>query len=177
MNYKHLEQLFKKHKFYDFKWIKARNIVIKQWVRFKCLFMCNTYGTKSVCPPNMPTIKECEKFFLEYTDAAILRVEIETSSDEVSAILHDMDDRLMELEKEVFFLGYYKVMTFPATICYRCEKCSRNINTCNNKELSRPTPEALGVDLFETVKKVGYSIEVLSTNNQKMNRYAILMIE
>jgi hypothetical protein len=43
--------------------------------------------------------------------------------------------------------------------------------------LSRPTPEAMSVDVFATVRQVGYPIEVLSDTSQKMNRYSFLMIE
>jgi hypothetical protein len=43
--------------------------------------------------------------------------------------------------------------------------------------MARPTPEAFAVDVFSTVKEVGYPIEVLYDYSQKMNRYAFLMIE
>ena len=38
-------------------------------------------------------------------------------------------------------------------------------------------PESLGVDVFATVRKLGYPIDVLSSYDQEMNRYAFLMIE
>ena len=38
-------------------------------------------------------------------------------------------------------------------------------------------PEALGVDVFATVRKLGYPIEVLTDYNQEMNRYSFLMVE
>jgi hypothetical protein len=43
--------------------------------------------------------------------------------------------------------------------------------------LSRPTPDALAVDVFSTVRKLGYPIEVLSDYDQEMNRYAFLLID
>jgi hypothetical protein len=38
-------------------------------------------------------------------------------------------------------------------------------------------PEALAVDVFSTVRQVGYPIEVLTEYPQAMNRYAFLLIE
>jgi hypothetical protein len=35
----------------------------------------------------------------------------------------------------------------------------------------------MSVDVFTTVRKVGYPIEVLTDPNQTMNRYAFLMVE
>jgi hypothetical protein len=35
----------------------------------------------------------------------------------------------------------------------------------------------MAVDVFSTVRKIGYPIEVLPDTDQTMNRYAFLMIE
>jgi predicted metal-binding protein len=48
---------------------------------------------------------------------------------------------------------------------------------CKEPRSARPTPEAMAVDVFSTVRKIGYPIEVLSDYRQAMNRYAFLMIE
>ena len=48
---------------------------------------------------------------------------------------------------------------------------------CNNLHLSRPCPEVLGVDVFTTVRKLNYPIEVLTDYKQEMNRYSFLMVE
>ncbi|MHA2156735.1 MAG: DUF2284 domain-containing protein [Candidatus Hodarchaeales archaeon] len=50
------------------------------------------------------------------------------------------------------------------------------LQDCNHPKQSRPTPEALGVDLFSTVKQVGYPIKVLTEYTEVMNRYALLMV-
>jgi predicted metal-binding protein len=43
--------------------------------------------------------------------------------------------------------------------------------------MSRPCPEALGVDVFSTVRNAGFPIEVLTGFDQEMNRYAFLLVE
>jgi hypothetical protein len=43
--------------------------------------------------------------------------------------------------------------------------------------MARPTPEAMAVDVFATVRQVDYLIEVLSNYKQTMNRYAFLLVE
>jgi predicted metal-binding protein len=42
--------------------------------------------------------------------------------------------------------------------------------------MARPCPEALGVDVFSTLRKAGFPIEVLTEYGQKMNRYAFLLV-
>ncbi|UCF41791.1 MAG: hypothetical protein JSW43_05565, partial [Gemmatimonadota bacterium] len=66
-----LEALFHKHGYTDFKWIEPEKIVVSQWVRMKCMFGCGRYGQRATCPPNMPSVSECEKFFQEYDDAVV----------------------------------------------------------------------------------------------------------
>jgi len=61
--------------------------------------------------------------------------------------------------------------------CNICEDCPGEKEKCKEPKLSRPTPEAMSIDVFATVRQVGYPIEVLSEYTQKMNRYAFLMIE
>jgi hypothetical protein len=43
--------------------------------------------------------------------------------------------------------------------------------------MARPTPESMAMDVFATVRKIGYPIDVLYDTSQQMNRYAFLMIE
>jgi predicted metal-binding protein len=61
--------------------------------------------------------------------------------------------------------------------CRLCVKCSGERATCTNKNDARPGPESLAVDVFSTVRSVGYPIEVLTGYDQEMNRYAFLLIE
>lgn len=177
MEYKNVNELIKKYGFEDFKWIEGKEIVVSQWVRFICNFSCDYYGTNAVCPPNVPTIDECRRFFTEYSSAVIIHLEKPYNPEKTSSeIFEKIDKNLLELEKEIFLNGFYKVLVFPATICYLCKHCPDERSNCHFKTKARPTPEALGVDVFETVKKIGYPVEVLTDRSEIQNRYAILMI-
>ena len=48
---------------------------------------------------------------------------------------------------------------------------------CKDKKHARPCPEALGVDVFSTVRALGYPIDVLTDYDQQMNRYSFLLVE
>jgi hypothetical protein len=37
--------------------------------------------------------------------------------------------------------------------------------------------ESMGIDVFSTVKKCGFTIQVLENYTEEMNRYALLLIE
>ncbi len=173
-----IETLAKHHGFDDVKWLNGKDIDVRQWVRFKCRFMCETYGQKPVCPPFMPKIEACERFFKEYNRVLIIRKTMKAHRrDQDNDYFKDIDEQLMAFEKKLFFNGLEKVMALPATICDRCGACAVDPKDCHHPNLARPTPEALGVDIFSTVKKVGYTTEVLSSFDQQMNRYMFVMID
>jgi predicted metal-binding protein len=81
------------------------------------------------------------------------------------------------LEREVFLAGNQKAFLLNMDSCHLCDECISDRGDCLHPKSARPTPEAMAVDVFSTVKKVGYPIEVLTDYSQAMNRYAFLMVE
>jgi predicted metal-binding protein len=175
---KELEKIFQKHSFTDFKWIHPEKIAVSQWVRMKCMFGCREYGVKACCPPNVPSVSECERFFLDYTEAVVFRFEKKVDNPEDRyEWTKGVNSKLLNLERDVFLAGYPKAFLLFMDTCYLCKDCSGTRTQCFNKKSARPAPEALAVDVFSTVRQVGYPIEVLWDYSQKMNRYAFLMIK
>ena len=173
-----LEAVFTKHSFLDFKWLDAKKIVVSEWVRMKCMFGCPSYGQKASCPPNVPSVAECERFFQDYTDAVIFHFEKKVDKPEDRyPWARQVNAKLWKLERDVFLLGYRKAFLLYMNPCDLCENCSESRAYCLNKKYARPAPEAMAVDVFSTVKQVGYPIAVLRDYAETMNRYAFLMIE
>ena len=175
---KALEALFRERGYTEFKWIDSRTIVVSQWVRMKCQYGCDDYGRHACCPPNVPSVADCRQFFGEYSTAAVFRFE---------KLLDDPEDRrewaksiyegLLALERDVFISGYEKALMLPMSSCHLCPDCYLTEEDCPRPEGVRPPAEALAVDVFSTVRKHGLPIEVLSSCDQVMNRYAFLLLE
>ncbi|MGB8951996.1 MAG: DUF2284 domain-containing protein [Candidatus Aminicenantales bacterium] len=173
-----LEKKFLKRGFLDFKWISPKNIVVSQWVRIKCMFGCEEYGRTAVCPPQVPSVSECRKFFDEFSGAVIFHFEKKVPRPEDRfAWTRKINLKLLKLEREIFLDGYEKSFLLIMDSCNFCAECSGKQEICKKPRLARPTPEAMAVDVFSTVRKIGYPIEVLSDYGQTMNRYAFLLIE
>ncbi len=173
-----LETLFADHGYTDYKWIKPEDIVVSQWVRLKCLYGCSHYGRNASCPPNVPSVAECRQFFDEYAAAAIFHFEKKMDRPEDRHVWSKgVNQELLKLERAVFLAGYRKAFLLFMDSCYLCADCSGVRAECKNPRSARPTPEAMAVDVFATVRKHGYPIEVLTNYSQAMNRYAFLLIE
>ena len=170
--------LLKKYEISSFKWIKSYNIVVSQWVRFKCMYGCPSYGTNAICPPNVPSINECQRFFSEYSNILLLHFNVKLNNPE------DRKDwckkinlRLLELERELFLHGYYRAFLLFLDECRLCDECELTREKCKNKKSARPSPEGLVVDVFETVQRSGLPIKVLKTTKDEMDRYAFILLE
>ncbi len=173
-----INQIIKNQGFIDFKWIDAKEIVVAQWVRFKCMFGYESYGAKASCPPEVPSILECREFFSEYQRAILIHInqKLDKPEDRVQWG-KGINDQLLKVEKEIFLLGYRKAFLLFMDECQLCKDCSVVRENCHYKKQSRPCPEALGVDVFETAHKFNFPIEVLKDYDEEMNRYSIILID
>ena len=173
-----LESLFRNKGFSDFRWIDPKKIVVAQWVRMKCTFGCPEYGRNAACPPNTLPVSECERFLHEYKDVVVFHFPKKVDKPEDRhAWTKKVTLSLLDLEREVFLSGQRKTFLLPMDSCSLCEQCSADRRTCKQPRLSRPTPEGLAVDVFATVRQIGYPIDVLKSYTDTMNRYAFLLID
>jgi predicted metal-binding protein len=173
-----LGEIFRKHGYTDFRWIEPSKIVVSQWVRMKCMYGCDEYGNTACCPPNVPSVAECERFFRDYTTAAIFHFakKVEKPEDR-RTWTRKVNGKLLKLEREIFISGYQKAFLLFLDSCNFCESCPGDKSQCQEPKMARPTPEALSMDVYSTVRQVGYPIQVLSEYSQEMNRYAFLLVD
>jgi predicted metal-binding protein len=173
-----LDELIASAGFPDFRWTDGSKIAVAQWVRMKCTYACDGYARHSNCPPNVPSVEECARFFEDYERIAVIHMRVPgCDEDGLTAWKQEVQPRLLGLERDVFLAGYYKaMMLFPGT-CAVCPDCTGKRVDCRYPEQGRPTPEALGMDVFATARSLGYPIEVLTDRSQTMDRYAFLLAE
>jgi len=173
-----LESIFDKYECTNFKWIDPQEIVTAQWVRIKCTFGCGNYGKRACCPPNVPSVSECQQFLNEYTSAVIFHFpKTFDRPDDRHEWGRGVNEKLMGIEREAFLLGHQKTFLLLMSTCSVCEECTGIREDCRYPKSARPTPEAVAIDVYSTVKKYGFPIKVLSDYTQTMNKYAFLLIE
>jgi predicted metal-binding protein len=173
-----VEQLMTSAGFSDFRWTDGSKVAVARWVRMKCTYTCDAYGHQACCPPNVPPVPDCAEFFREYERIAVIHIEKAGDTEEaLQAWKKQTNKRLLALERDVFLAGHHKAMVLFAGDCSLCPDCTAKPEDCRFPESSRPTPEALAVDVFATARSLDYPIEVLTDRSQMMNRYAFLLVE
>lgn len=172
-----LEPIFHKYECGDFKWINpAKDIIVAQWVRFHCMFGCETYGESPCCPPVVPSVDECREMIGEYTEGVALHFAVSGELEEAPAKVWT---RLGKLERDVFLAGHHKAFMLMTDSCQLCKDCvaEGTRQKCRNRKAIRPTAEAMGIDVYQTARNLGYPIQVVKNRDETINRYAFLLIE
>lgn len=163
--------------FSDYCWLDPRtDIIVSEWVRFRCRFGCAEYGKTGSCPPAVPSIEICRKMIQEYGTGVMFHFAIKGEAD---ASFHRMlMNRLWELERTIFMSGYYKVFLLQYGACNFCKICvaGDNRKECVHKEHCRPGAEAMGIDINLTAGKLGYTVKVAGTAESIADRFAFLLI-
>jgi predicted metal-binding protein len=174
---KQIDDILHSNDYTDYKWINPQQIIVAQWVRMKCMFGCGEYGHCGTCPPNTPSVSECERFFREYTDAIILHFAGKMKKPEDRhAWSARINAKLVKLERAVFLAGFERAFMLFMDSCCFCKECTGTRETCDNPRMARPSPEAMAVDVYSTVRQFGYEISIRTDYDQKMDRYAFLMV-
>jgi len=164
--------------------IPASDIVIADWVRFKCRFGCKGYAKHFGCPPYAPTPAETRAMVSEYETGLLLRFDGVPGhpsfgpGDIPEDFHHFYKDLIIwvnttvhRMEKTAFYDGFYKAFGFGGYPCIFCEECvaeqcegvvDESIRRmCRHMDMVRPSMEAAGMDVFATAKKAGWELSTI----------------
>ncbi len=145
--------------------ISPTDVETNRWVRWKCQFGCEGFGSSLVCPPHSPTPSETREMLDEYTRAVLF----ESPPGQAKKIA-------AELERELFLVGYYKALGLGSGPCRLCETCSFE-EGCRHPRHARPSMEACGIDVFATARKQGFTIEVVRDHCDAQHYFGLVLIE
>ena len=169
--------------------INPNDVVVGNWVRLKCQYGCPSYAKKLSCPPYSPTPEDTRKVLEEYSKAYLIgysrsifdEYENENFGEIFPKALKKIRKSILELEKHAFLSGYYKSFSYgfcgPCTLCKQCSAENGDL-TCKLPKESRPSMEAAGMDVFQTVRNAGLELEVQNEINQEdLRMYTLLLLE
>lgn len=162
----------------DARIIAVNNIVVANWVYWKCRFGCSGYGKSLMCPPYSPNPEQTRALLKEYKYGLLLKMkpigseyQLSWSDDRVRA--HHL---LLELEREMFLRGNYSALSLTSGSCKLCEKCNVDGGPCIKSELARPSMESCGIDVFSTARNAGFDMKVLSSKDQEWYRFNLILV-
>ena len=152
--------------FQEVKPVEMEAIRMPEWVGLKCEFGCESYGLPQ-CPPNCIAPEKTRAMLADYTKCLLLQGMPPTA---------DFQRLVLRAEKTAFKKGYHKAFCLWAGPCSVCPDCDDK-ESCRNHKNARPSMESSGIDVFETARNAGFSLETLPENDDYVKFFALLLLE
>jgi len=145
--------------------IDPATVVTAPWVVFKCQFGCNRYGTSRVCPPRTPTYQHMREILDSFNRAILF------SCPSLTAV----KPLAVDIAKEIFFDGFYRVITLGAGPCLLCKEC--DLDKCRNPQKAIPAMESCGIDVFATARAHGFQISTLRERGEPVINFGLILVD
>ncbi|MHB1043541.1 MAG: DUF2284 domain-containing protein, partial [Eubacteriales bacterium] len=152
--------------FRDVRAVPVEVVHVPEWGGLRCRFGCGSFG-KPRCRPDVLTPFKTRGMLSDFKHGLLMEGVPPT---------RDFQRRMLEAEKEAFKAGFYKAFTFWAGPCALCDTCADD-GSCRNPKESRPSMEGSGIDVFETVRRAGYSLRTLTGGEDYVKYFGILLLE
>lgn len=159
--------------------IQAKDIVVDERIPLKCQIpRCFGYGAGAHCPPNTMKPGELKDLLASYHWAILFIKDVppevivrnkETIKERIDAY-QNVYKIVSEVESMAFYDGHYLAFGFAAgscrhTFCSRQETCqAMEGKRCRFSILSRPSMEAVGMDVYKMVTAAGWDIYPIGSN-------------
>src|SRR5574340_602222 len=153
--------------------IKTADIPVDERVTLKCQVpRCFGYGAGAHCPPNTMQPAELREILKKYHWAVVFTMEVppevivrnKATIKERVAAYQKIYKMVSEVESQAFYDGHYLAFGFGAgscrhTFCGQEESCAAmEGKRCRVSLRSRPSMEAVGIDLYQLVARQGWDI-------------------
>ena len=145
--------------------ISPATVQTNNWVRWKCQFGCGGFGSSLVCPPHTPKPDDTRKMLDEYKQAVLFEAP-RGKAKKIAATL----------ERKLFLAGFYRALGLGSGPCRLCDICAFE-EGCRHSDRARPSMEACGIDDFATVRKHGFTIDVVRTRRDPQHYFGLVLVE
>ena len=149
--------------------ILTRNILLDERVRMQCqVNLCGHYNRNLMCPPFLPSLSSTRALIGSYTFALLLQLQrslYQNDQEEMRSVFHTMalqlNQMLVELERKAFAAGFHLALALGAGECKLCPECviSDGETLCRKPGASRPSMEGMGIDVIQTFRTAGLSMD------------------
>lgn len=150
----------------DAKIFQIEDVIFDERTLLKCLFGCS--GGMHYCP----NLRDASAFMAYPEMVKKYQWGVIICTDNL-----DVGQKItLELESKAFLAGYY--FAFGATECAVCERCSFEENKpCVDRKKQRPPLYALGIDVYKTVRGLGWELDVVQKEGDPVKNITAVFVE
>jgi predicted metal-binding protein len=159
--------------------VKADEIPVDERVTLKCRIpRCFGYGVSAHCPPHALKPAELRELLEKYKWAVLFVKDVpsevivrdKATIKERVAVYQEVFKIVSEVESMAFYDGHYLTFGFGAgscrhTFCGQQKSCqAMEGERCRFSLISRPSMEAVGIDVYKMVTAAGWDIYPIGSN-------------
>ena len=163
---KKLESFAKKEGAIIAKRIAIDKVVVDERAYYKCLYGCPSYDSSKMCPPNTPHPLDFERALRKYRWGVL----VQTQPPDINKIV-------VAVEREALLQGHYFALGLRGGPCMLCDECTDIDEPCRNPEMARPAMEAVGIDVFATLKNARIPASIKKTGDEEWFFHGLILIE
>jgi predicted metal-binding protein len=156
--------------------IAVNKIVVDERVRLKCQIpLCDTYGRNLMCPPHLPSVEDFRRALRRYSRAILIQVSavipVQSGgklSDDVFGPAKKLHELVNRGEKMAFEGGLHFATGLIGGCCRLCDECVAGLGEtkCRFPFKARPSMEAMGIDVFSTLRRAGLPVSGLPVGDR-----------
>ena len=178
----------------DIRVISADDVIIDPRVRFKCMIApCNESGSCGHCPPHGNSIQDNRSRLADYEKAVFFRVAAEQRYMSMPGFTQCREAGVFDDEGALVRVGMYYILVYQIAalierrarelgyeplgfaagdcrevLCFFHPGCRalKNRDKCRHLDLSRPSMESAGMDVFAMAAKVGWDVYPLGGDSR-----------
>lgn len=161
----------------EVKFIHAPQIIVAQSSRLRCQYLCQQQRQSANCPPFSPTHTDMRTVLDEYRFGVMVRRETKfADADEPMAEWAQFQSSMLEAEGESFRRGYSKAFAVAIGNCIY-QHLDDSMRPCDFEGKSRPTLEAVGVNLTDTLEIIGWDRWLVREPGEAFQMFGLLLLE
>ncbi len=145
--------------------VDPRTVETAEWVRWKCRYGCGGWDSSLVCPPHTPHPGQTRAMLDGYRRGVLFEGPPRRIK-EIAA----------SLERRLFLDGFYKALGLGSGPCMLCDRCAFD-EGCRYPRQARPSMEACGIDVFATVRRHGFHIDVVRTRKDPQHHFGLVLVD
>jgi len=164
------------HGLTEAKFVHTPHVITAHSTRLRCQYLCHAESGSPTCPPNSPTQLDTMKILEEYRFGLMLRREIAAGTEGEMGAWADFHETMLRVEGESFRRGYTKAFALGVGNCIY-QQLSDASRPCAFPGKARPTLEAIGVNLTETLDIIGWDAYLARKAEDPFQMFALLLLE
>ena len=163
--------------FTEVKMVNAPQIATARWMRQRCWYLCEASHEVDTVPPLSPSADETQAVLEEFRFGLMISKEVGFPFPQnFDPVWLDFQRSLTNAENQAFVRGYGKAFLIGSGNCLFGHH-DDSLRPCRFAGKKRPTMEAVGINLHETLNMIGWDDLRVRDPHEPFQMFGLLLLE